>query len=239
MTTAQPTAPLIVRSLGLADYQTTLLQMRQFTDERSADTVNELWVVQHPAIFTLGQAGKPEHVLSPGLIPVVQVERGGQVTYHGPGQLVVYVLLDLQRIKQTVKGLVCLLEQAIINTLADFQIPAQRKTGAPGVYLASGPDQGAKIGALGLKIKRGCTFHGLALNVDMDLEPFNRINPCGYAGQTVTQVRDALPAHILQQSTQTNAVPLITQVQLRLVQHLGLCLGLTLQNSNETVYDFT
>jgi lipoyl(octanoyl) transferase len=239
VTATHPRPTLVVRSLGLADYETTLERMRLFTQDRLNSTDDELWVVQHPAIFTLGQAGKPEHILNPGLIPVIHVERGGQVTYHGPGQLVVYVLLDLVRNKQSVKGLVCLLEQAMINTLDELGIAAQRRSGAPGVYLSNGPLQGAKIGALGLKIKRGCSFHGLALNVDMDLEPFNRINPCGYAGQLVTQVRDALSTPQFIAPMQQGAVTLITQVQSRLVHHLGLCLGLTPQLRNETAYDLT
>ncbi len=159
--------------------------MRAFTDARAADTPDELWMLQHDPVFTLGQAGRMEHVLAPGAIPVIAVERGGQVTYHGPGQIVGYPLLDLRRLGIGVRELVDRIEQAMIDTLATWNIEAARREGAPGVYVA-----GAKIGALGLRVRRGCTFHGLAFNVAMDLEPFRRINPCGYAGLAVTQVCD-------------------------------------------------
>ncbi len=159
--------------------------MRAFTDARAADTPDELWMLQHDPVFTLGQAGRMEHVLAPGAIPVIAVERGGQVTYHGPGQIVGYPLLDLRRLGIGIRELVERIEQAMIDTLATWNIEAARREGAPGVYVA-----GAKIGALGLRVRRGCTFHGLAFNVAMDLEPFRRINPCGYAGLAVTQVCD-------------------------------------------------
>ena len=159
--------------------------MRAFTDARDADTPDELWTLQHDPVFTLGQAGRMEHVLAPGEIPVIAVERGGQVTYHGPGQIVGYPLLDLRRLGIGIRELVNRIEQAMIDTLATWNIEAARREGAPGVYVA-----GAKIGALGLRVRRGCTFHGLAFNVAMDLEPFRRINPCGYAGLAVTQVCD-------------------------------------------------
>lgn len=159
--------------------------MQAFTDARDDATPDELWLVEHEPVFTLGQAGKPEHVLMPGAIPVVQVDRGGQVTYHGPGQVVLYPLLDLKRLKVGVKEYVCRIEQAMIDTLGDWNIEARRRDGAPGVYVA-----GAKIGALGIRVRRGCTFHGLAFNVAMDLEPFRRINPCGYAGLQVTSMHD-------------------------------------------------
>ena len=159
--------------------------MRAFTDARDADTPDELWTLQHDPVFTLGQAGRMEHVLAPGAIPVIAVERGGQVTYHGPGQIVGYPLLDLRRLGIGIRELVNRIEQAMIDTLATWNIEAVRREGAPGVYVA-----GAKIGALGLRVRRGCTFHGLAFNVAMDLEPFRRINPCGYAGLAVTQVCD-------------------------------------------------
>ena len=159
--------------------------MRAFTDARAADTPDELWMLQHDPVFTLGQAGRMEHVLAPGGIPVIAVERGGQVTYHGPGQIVGYPLLDLRRLGIGIRELVERIEQAMIDTLATWNIEAARREGAPGVYVA-----GAKIGALGLRVRRGCTFHGLAFNVAMDLEPFRRINPCGYAGLAVTQVCD-------------------------------------------------
>lgn len=171
-----------------AAYESTLDAMRDYTATRDASSPDQLWQVEHPAVFTLGQAGHDHHVLSPGEIPVVKTERGGQVTYHGPGQVVIYTLLDIRRRGLFVKDTVCRLEQAVIDTLADFGIAnAQRKTDAPGVYV---PDPQSndkspvlwKIAALGLKVTRGCTYHGVALNVAMDLEPFTRINPCGYPG---------------------------------------------------------
>lgn len=159
--------------------------MQRFTDARNDDTHDELWVVEHDPVFTLGQAGKPEHVLMPGDIPVLHVDRGGQVTYHGPGQIVVYPLLDLKRLKIGVRDYVHRIEQALIDTMAEWNIQAARRDGAPGVYVA-----GAKVAALGIRVRRGCTFHGLAFNVAMDLEPFRRINPCGYEGLQVTSVLD-------------------------------------------------
>jgi len=159
--------------------------MQRFTDTRDEATPDELWVVEHDPVFTLGQAGKPEHVLAPGDIPVLQVDRGGQVTYHGPGQLVVYPLLDLRRLHIGVRDYVCRIEQAIIDTLDEWNILGQRREGAPGVYVG-----GAKVAALGIRVRRGCTFHGLSFNVAMDLEPFHRINPCGYQGLQVTAVLD-------------------------------------------------
>ena len=180
----------IVKNLGVADYAFTLNAMRDFTDTRCATTSDELWLVQHPAVFTMGQAAKPEHLLAIGDTPVVQTERGGQVTYHGPGQVIAYVLFDLQRARLTVKGLVCKLEQAAIDTLADFDIASERQSGKPGVYLTQSAG-GAKIAALGLKIKKGRCFHGLAINTAMDLAPFSQINPCGYPNMTVTDVARA------------------------------------------------
>ncbi|HJU07420.1 MAG TPA: lipoyl(octanoyl) transferase LipB [Rhodanobacteraceae bacterium] len=177
--------PLLVRHLGLRPYVPVWQAMRAFTDARDADTSDELWLLEHDPVFTLGQAGKREHVLSPGEIPVIPVDRGGQVTYHGPGQIVAYPLLDLRRLGIGVRDLVCRIEQAIIDTLGHWNIIAVRRAGAPGVYVND-----AKIAALGLRVRRGCSFHGLAFNVAMDLEPFRRINPCGYAGLQVTQVID-------------------------------------------------
>jgi lipoyl(octanoyl) transferase len=176
---------LHLRRLGLVDYASTWAEMRAFTEARTAGSDDELWLLQHPPVFTLGQAGRPEHILAPGTIPVVQSDRGGQVTYHGPGQIVAYLLLDLRRAGLGVKGLVQLLEQAVIDLLADVGIQAQARSDAPGVYVA-----GAKIASLGLRVRRGCSYHGLALNVDMDLGPFARINPCGYPGLAVTQLAD-------------------------------------------------
>jgi lipoyl(octanoyl) transferase len=177
---------LLVRRLpGLAPYEPVWRAMQAFTDARTPETPDELWVVEHEPVFTLGQAGKWEHVLAPGSIPVVPVDRGGQVTYHGPGQIVAYPLIDLRRAGIGVREYVWRIEQAVIDTLAEWKIIAARRDGAPGVYV-----NGAKIAALGIRVRRGCTFHGLAFNVDMDLEPFHRINPCGFQGLQVTQVLD-------------------------------------------------
>ncbi|MGN6313111.1 MAG: lipoyl(octanoyl) transferase LipB [Rhodanobacteraceae bacterium] len=177
--------PLLVRNLGRQPYMPIWQAMRAFTDARDADTPDELWLLEHDPVFTLGQAGRMEHVLAPGDIPVIPVDRGGQVTYHGPGQIVAYPLLDLRRLGIGVRDLVCRIEQAIIDTLAHWNIVAVRREGAPGVYVND-----AKIAALGLRVRRGCTFHGLAFNINMDLEPFRRINPCGYQGLQVTQMVD-------------------------------------------------
>ncbi|WP_049621572.1 lipoyl(octanoyl) transferase LipB [Frateuria defendens] len=177
--------PLKIRRLGRQPYAATWQAMRAFTDARGPDTVDELWLLEHDPVFTLGQAGKMEHVLAPGEIPVIPVDRGGQVTYHGPGQVVGYPLIDLRRAGVGVRELVNKIEQAIIDTLGHWNIGAERVEGAPGVYVG-----GAKVAALGLRVRRGCSFHGLAFNVAMDLEPFHRINPCGYKGLAVTQVLD-------------------------------------------------
>jgi lipoyl(octanoyl) transferase len=178
-------SPCVVRELGRQSYEPVWRAMQRFTDTRNEATTDELWLVEHEPVFTLGQAGKPEHVLAAGDIPVVHVDRGGQVTYHGPGQIVAYPLFDLKRLKTGVREYVCKIEQAMIDTLAEWNIEALRKDGAPGVYVA-----GAKIGALGIRVRRGCTFHGLAFNIAMDLEPFHRINPCGYQGLQVTALSD-------------------------------------------------
>jgi len=182
---------LQVRELGLLDYTSVWQAMHHFTDTRTPHTPDELWSVQHPPVFTQGQAGKAEHVLAPGDIPVVQVDRGGQVTYHGPGQIVLYPLLDLRRLGLGVRELVTLIEQAIIDTLAGYGLNAERRSGAPGVYIGD-----AKIAALGLRVRRGCSFHGLCFNIDMDLKPFERINPCGFAGLAVTQLVALAPASL-------------------------------------------
>lgn len=187
---------LTARHLGLADYQAVWDAMRNFTDARDANTPDEIWFLEHPRVFTQGQAGKAEHVLAPGDIPVIQVDRGGQVTYHGPGQIVGYLLIDLRRRKLGIRELVTAIENALVSVLAKYGIAAANKADAPGVYLTTGPKAGAKIASLGLRVRKGCTFHGLALNVDMDLEPFARINPCGFSGLQVTQMREwntALP----------------------------------------------
>ncbi len=172
-----------VRHLGLVDYAATFASMQAFTAQRDAATPDELWLLEHAPVFTLGLNADPSHVLASGDIPVVKVDRGGQVTYHGPGQLVAYVLIDLQRRRLGVRTLVTALENAVIATLAGYGIVAAADPKAPGVYV-----NGAKIASLGLRIRRGASYHGLALNVDMDLEPFRRINPCGHAGLAVTQV---------------------------------------------------
>jgi lipoyl(octanoyl) transferase len=174
-----------VRELGRQPYEPVWRAMQRFTDARAESTPDELWLVEHDPVFTLGQAGKPEHVLAAGDIPVVQVDRGGQVTYHGPGQIVAYPLFDLKRLKIGVREYVCRIEQSMIDTMAEWNIHAERKDGAPGVYVA-----GAKVGALGIRVRRGCTFHGLAFNIAMDLEPWHRINPCGYQGLQVTTLAD-------------------------------------------------
>ena len=177
--------PCRVRELGRQPYEPVWRAMQRFTDVRDESTTDELWVVEHDPVFTLGQAGKPEHVLAAGDIPVIHVDRGGQVTYHGPGQIVVYPLLDLKRRKVGVREYVHRIEQALIDTLGEWNIQAERRDGAPGVYVAD-----AKVAALGIRVRRGCTFHGLAFNIGMDLEPFHRIHPCGYQGLQVTSMGD-------------------------------------------------
>ncbi|RMF95641.1 MAG: lipoyl(octanoyl) transferase LipB [Gammaproteobacteria bacterium] len=176
---------LRVRHLGLADYRSTWLAMQRLTDSRGQATPDELWLLEHPPVFTLGMNADAAHLLDPGDIPVVQVDRGGQVTYHGPGQLVVYPLLDLRRRRLGVRQLVEALQNAVIEMLAGWGVEAGTRAGAPGVYVDD-----AKLASLGLRVRRGASYHGLALNVAMDLSPFSRINPCGYAGQPVTQLAD-------------------------------------------------
>lgn len=194
---------ILIRNLGLQPYEPVSRAMHDFTDTRDDTTPDEIWLVEHYPIFTQGQAGKAEHLLAPGDIPVVQSDRGGQVTYHGPGQQVMYVLINLKRRKAGVRELVTLLENTVINTLAKLGITALARADAPGVYV-----DGDKICSLGLRIRKGCSFHGLALNIDMDLAPFMRINPCGYAGLKMTQVR------------QFNANATIDSVRTILIQEL-------------------
>ncbi|GAA0442339.1 lipoyl(octanoyl) transferase LipB [Aeromonas salmonicida] len=182
-----PQPQLLVRQLGRRPYQPVWDAMKAFTDNRTSDTPDEFWVVEHDPVYTQGQAGKAEHLLAPGDIPVVQSDRGGQVTYHGPGQLVLYVLVDVRRSKLSVRELVTCLETAIINTLAKSDIQAYAKADAPGVYVTNELGMEAKLASLGLRIRKGCSFHGLALNINMDMTPFLRINPCGYAGMAMTQ----------------------------------------------------
>ncbi|MBK4412429.1 lipoyl(octanoyl) transferase LipB [Enterobacter hormaechei] len=175
---------ILVRHLGLQPYEPVSQAMHDFTDRRDDTTPDEIWLVEHLPVFTQGQAGKAEHLLMTGDIPVIQSDRGGQVTYHGPGQQVMYVLLNLKRRKLGVRELVTLLEQTVVNTLAEYGIDAHPRADAPGVYVGE-----MKICSLGLRIRKGCSFHGLALNINMDLAPFQRINPCGYAGMEMTQMR--------------------------------------------------
>lgn len=196
-----------VRDLGLAPYEPVWRAMQSFTDTRDDLTPDELWLVQHPPVFTLGQAGRPEHVLAPGDIPVLQVDRGGQVTYHGPGQIVAYPMLDLRRLGMGVRELVTAIEEAVIGVLSGYGVEAGRVAGAPGVYV-----EGVKIAALGLRVRRGCSFHGLAFNVDMDLEPYRRINPCGFKGLEVTQLSEFVAVDL-------------ADVQQRLVRSMAEILG--------------
>ena len=175
---------ILVRHLGLQPYEPVSQAMHDFTDSRDDTTLDEIWLVEHLPVFTQGQAGKAEHLLMTGDIPVIQSDRGGQVTYHGPGQQVMYVLLNLKRRKLGVRELVTLLEQTVVNTLTEYGIDAHPRADAPGVYVGE-----MKICSLGLRIRKGCSFHGLALNINMDLTPFQRINPCGYAGMEMTQMR--------------------------------------------------
>ncbi|MBP2196845.1 lipoyl(octanoyl) transferase LipB [Pantoea cypripedii] len=201
---------LLVRQLGQRDWQPISDAMHRFTDQRDSDTPDEVWLVEHNPVFTQGQAGKAEHLLMPGDIPVVQSDRGGQVTYHGPGQQVMYVLIDVKRRKLGVRQLVTALEETVVATLADYGVSAHARPDAPGVYVGE-----EKICSLGLRIRKGCSFHGLALNVAMDLAPFLRINPCGYAGMRMTQLGQFQPGV-------TTA-----DVQPRLVQHFAQLTGFT------------
>lgn len=203
---------LIIRQLGLTEYEPVWRAMQSFTSTRGPDAPDELWVLSHKPVFTQGQAGKAEHLLAPGDIPVVQIDRGGQVTYHGPGQLVVYLLIDVRRAGIGVRELVSMIESAVIEALSSVKITAGLKPGAPGVYVDD-----AKIASLGLRIRRGCSYHGMSLNVAMDLEPFSRINPCGYQGLAVTQVQDLAPDNTPEYLMET--------MEKLVLQHLLLQLG--------------
>ena len=178
---------LVVKDLGVQDYQPVYQKMLDFTDGRDVNTTDEIWLLEHNPVYTLGKNGKAHHVLNPGKVPVIQVDRGGQVTYHGPGQLIAYLLLDIRRCHFGVRQVVTAMETALINLLAEYSIDAYAKPDAPGVYVAD-----KKIAALGLRIRKGCSYHGLSLNIDMDTEPFNCINPCGYEGLEVAQLSDFL-----------------------------------------------
>lgn len=196
---------LTVRNWGLASYEHVWHTMQAFTDRRDSGTRDEFWLVEHLPVFTQGQAGKAEHVLNAGDIPVIQADRGGQVTYHGPGQLVLYLLLDVRRRKLGVRNLVTAMEESIVGLLGEYNIEAYAKPDAPGVYVAQ-----SKIASLGLRVRRGCSFHGLALNVNMDLSPFLRINPCGYAGMAMTQCC-ALGGPQNLEEAQSRLVPLLAE----------------------------
>ncbi len=213
------TIPLIIRDIGCCDYQTTWQDMMRFTQQRTDDTPDEIWLLQHPPVFTQGLAGKPEHLINVGDIPVIQTDRGGQVTYHGPGQLVVYVLLDLKRLNIGIRQMVRLLEQSVIKMLANYHITAIGRCDAPGVYVQASrnskmPDLAYdKICSIGLRVKKNCTYHGIALNVNMDLEPFARINPCGFKQLKMVQMRDFV------------ATLKMNEVKRRLVTHMKESFG--------------
>ena len=185
MDTVEISTPVKIKDLGFSEYEPVWRAMQEFTDSRDKETTDEIWTVEHPPVFTQGQAGKAEHILAAGDIPVIQVDRGGQVTYHGPGQIVIYPLIDLKRHKMGIKALVHGIEEAIIQTLSQYDVYAQRRENAPGVYV-----EGKKVASLGLRVRKGCTFHGLAFNIRMDLEPFSRINPCGFLGLEVVQLSE-------------------------------------------------
>lgn len=221
-TRAQAPIPApVVRWLGRVAYADTLTQMRAFTDARGADTPDELWLLEHEPVFTQGQAGKPEHVLSRGDIPLVQSDRGGQVTYHGPGQLVVYVLADLQRLGYGIRALVTRIETALIETVGSYGVHAYADPAAPGVYVDDESSRRMKIASLGLRVRRGCSYHGLALNVAMDLAPFAQINPCGYAGLAMTQLRTLVPA-LAGQAADAVLHEAAERLLIRLQKQLGL-----------------
>ncbi len=197
---------MLVKTLGTKAYDTVWQAMQDFTNTRGAEQDDELWLVEHPPVFTQGQAGKPEHLLAPGDIPVVQTDRGGQITYHGPGQMVAYPLLNLRRLNMGVRDLVSHIERSVVTLLAEYDIDAKAKPDAPGVYVA-----GRKIASLGLRVRRGCSFHGVSINVAMDLTPFLRINPCGYNGLEMTQIGDLLATAPSMEQVQTQWTALFAQ----------------------------
>ena len=209
------TDSIVVRELGIQPYASTLERMHDFTDSRQAQTPDELWVLQHPPVYTLGQAGDASHILDAGDIEVINTDRGGQVTYHGPGQVVVYAMIDLRRRNLGVRSMVSLIENSVIEFLQHFGIEAVSRRDAPGVYVSD-----KKIAALGLRVRRGCSFHGLALNVSMDLEPFSRINPCGYRGLRVTQVSN-LATEPLSETVEQIGLRLSSDLSGQLRKHAG------------------
>lgn len=204
-------ASLAVCQLGVQPYAPVFQAMKNYTEARHNDSPDQLWLVQHEPVFTQGQAGKPEHLLTPGNIPVIQVDRGGQITYHGPGQIVVYLLVNLKRLSLNVRQLVCAIELGIKQVLADYGIEAVTRDRAPGVYVGE-----AKIASLGLRIRKGNSYHGLALNADLDLEPFQRINPCGYQGLAMTRIKDLLPV---------DEMPALEVLEAQLITRLTANLG--------------
>ncbi|MCC5880870.1 MAG: lipoyl(octanoyl) transferase LipB [Idiomarina sp.] len=206
---------LTIRALGRMDYEPVWQAMQHYTNTRSATDADEIWVVEHPPVFTQGQAGKAEHILAPGNIPVVQVDRGGQVTYHGPGQLVVYFLIDIRRRNMGVRQLVTAIENTVVSALAPFAIQSAPRADAPGVYIGE-----QKVCSLGLRIRRGCSFHGLALNVHMDMEPFQRINPCGYAGMQMTQTSDHGGPHTIDEAATAVSQAFISQLSYKQVHEV-------------------
>lgn len=209
---------LHIRHLGRQDYESVWHAMQHYTDNRDENSQDEIWVVEHTPVFTQGQAGKSEHILNPGDIPVIQVDRGGQVTYHGPGQLVIYPLLDIKRLKVGVRQLVTNIEQSIVNMLKRYDVEAYAKADAPGVYVEE-----RKVASLGLRIRKGCSFHGLALNVDMDMSPFQRINPCGYAGMEMIQCKQLGGPQTVEEAGKQLVETLSQELGLaNLVHHQGL-----------------
>ncbi len=224
--TVAPPAPMPLRfcRLGRVDYLPCWRAMQRFTDARTPLTDDAIWLVEHPPVFTQGQAGRPEHLLAPGAIPVVQTDRGGQVTYHGPGQLIAYVLLDMRRLKLGVRTLVASLEGAVIDLLGGLGVLAQSRADAPGVYVA-----GAKIASVGLRVRHGCSYHGIALNLDPDLSPFLRINPCGHAGLAMTRLVDLVPAETLVRHdlAECFAAAVAARLGLRLVDAGAHCADIT------------
>lgn len=219
---------ITVRRLGLQDYEPIWRAMQYIADHPEKERGDELWLLSHKPVFTLGQAGRPEHLLNPGNVPVVQTDRGGQVTYHGPGQLVIYLLLDLRKSKMGVRNLVDLIEAGIIRTLQDYGVSGSARREAPGVYVDN-----AKIAALGLRVRKGRSYHGLSFNIDMDLQPFERIDPCGYQGMQVTQLAD-LVSHTQDREALMTRETLMKSTATRLANNLLDLLGYQQIGSNES-----